>query len=139
MKETIFIDTGALFAKYVTWDSYHAKAHFLWNKILTQKIHCVTTNHIITELMHLLSSRVNNKTEIIRVAKEIYASSDFLKIFYANEKIEKEAINWLERFNDQDFSFVDTTSFAFMKNQKIKKAITFDHHFVVAGFEKFEG
>jgi predicted nucleic acid-binding protein len=41
---------------------------------------------------------------------------------------------WLERFDDQDFSLTDAVSFAVMSSRGIAEAITLDRHFVVAGF-----
>jgi len=41
---------------------------------------------------------------------------------------------WLERFDDQDFSLTDAVSFAVMTKRGIREALALDRHFCVAGF-----
>jgi predicted nucleic acid-binding protein len=38
------------------------------------------------------------------------------------------------RFRDKDYSFTDCTSFALMRELKLREALTTDHHFEQAGF-----
>ena len=48
---------------------------------------------------------------------------------------EESAItDWLDKFDDQDFSFTDAVSFAVMSDRGIREALAIDHHFTVAGF-----
>ena len=37
---------------------------------------------------------------------------------------------------DQEFSFVDATSFAVMRGERIRHAFAFDQHFATAGFTR---
>ena len=39
------------------------------------------------------------------------------------------------RYGDKDFSFTDCTSFVLMKELRLRKALTLDHHFQQMGFE----
>jgi uncharacterized protein len=41
---------------------------------------------------------------------------------------------WFFRWRDKGFSFTDCSSFAVMKERRIRVALTGDHHFVQAGF-----
>jgi hypothetical protein len=43
-------------------------------------------------------------------------------------------LDWSFRYEDKDFSFTGCTSFAFMRREKIREALTTDRHFVPAGF-----
>jgi uncharacterized protein len=47
---------------------------------------------------------------------------------------EREGWRWFLRYRDQQFSLVDCWSFAIMGRLGIMEAVTFDHHFAVAGF-----
>ena len=42
--------------------------------------------------------------------------------------------DWLEKFDDQSFSFTDAVSFAVMSDRGVREALALDHHFAVAGF-----
>jgi predicted nucleic acid-binding protein len=55
------------------------------------------------------------------------------RVFVA-EAWEAEAETILADFVDQDFSYVDATSFVVMRRLHLDTAFAFDHHFSVAGF-----
>jgi predicted nucleic acid-binding protein len=55
------------------------------------------------------------------------------KIFI-EEKTDKKAIKILENYKDQQFSYVDATSFAVMNKLELKYALSLDTHFATAGF-----
>lgn len=50
------------------------------------------------------------------------------------EAIEDEALGWLRRHDEREYSFVDATSFAFMRAKGISEALAFDGDFAAAGF-----
>lgn len=50
------------------------------------------------------------------------------------EELEAEALRWLRRHDEREYSFVDATSFAVMRARKIRDALTFDGDFKAAGF-----
>jgi predicted nucleic acid-binding protein len=43
-------------------------------------------------------------------------------------------LRWLLRHDDREYSFVDATSFAFMKANRVREALSFDGDFTAAGF-----
>lgn len=42
---------------------------------------------------------------------------------------------WIRRFDDKPFSLCDAVSFEVMRSERIARALTFDKHFALAGFE----
>lgn len=69
----------------------------------------------------------------INFLERIKASPRILRI-YSNEDIESDAEELLKKYSDQDFSYADAVSFMIMKRERIKKAFSFDGHFLTAGF-----
>lgn len=50
------------------------------------------------------------------------------------EELEDEALHWLRTHDEREYSFVDATSFAYMRANGIQDALAFDGDFAAAGF-----
>lgn len=135
MKPTLFIDTGAFYARYVGRDDHHEESLVLWKKVQEKGPSCLTTNFVLSELITLLVYRFGPR-QALQAAREIYTSQG-IQIVPVSLEGELKALEWLERFSDQKFSMTDATSFALMEEKGIKIAFTFDSHFEIAGFQKF--
>jgi|SRR5579859_8083814 len=92
----------------------------------------VTSNHVIGETYTLLRMRLGHAAAqgFLRRSR---ASARTQRVFVP-EAWEEEAEVVLARFADQDFSFVDATSFIVMRNLRLRTAFAFDRHFAVAGY-----
>ncbi len=55
-------------------------------------------------------------------------------IVRVDEATEAEAFAWLRRHDERAYSFVDATSFALMRRQRLTEALAFDGDFTAAGF-----
>lgn len=64
------------------------------------------------------------------------ASSAKLERVFVSEHLERDAYEIVHRYADHPFSFVDATSFALMRQQRIQHAFAFDVHFRIAGFSR---
>ena len=49
-----------------------------------------------------------------------------LQLVQVGEDLEAEALRWLRRHDEREYSFVDATSFAVMRARKIREALAFD-------------
>jgi uncharacterized protein len=61
-------------------------------------------------------------------------SSPRLELMFADGGVEDEALRWLRRHDEREYSFVDATSFALMRARRIREALAFDGDFAAAGF-----
>ena len=59
--------------------------------------------------------------------------------YYSTAEWEMAAEALLERYANQNFSFVDAVSFAMMHSEEIIEAFAFDKHFATAGFVLLPG
>ena len=92
----------------------------------------VTTNLIVAETHALLLRRAGRKValtfvrEVRRTPNVVVASSPDYE--------ESAVVDWLEKFDDQPFSFTDAVSFAVMSDRGVHEVVALDHHFATAGF-----
>jgi predicted nucleic acid-binding protein len=131
-----FIDTGAFLARYLANDQHHKAATALWNKIRVTRERCVTSNFVLDETLTLLARRASYAFAAEK-GRIIYASNA-LEILRPDSLTELAALEWFEKFADQEISFTDCVSFALMREADIQTAFSFDSHFERAGFKKWE-
>jgi len=128
----IFIDTGAILARYVKRDQFHANAVAYWEELADSNTPCYTSNLVVSETLTLLGRRTDHRFAAQR-AHHLY-SSNVLQILRPDINDEIAAVSLLEKYADQEFSFCDCVSFVLMHRHKIPDAFTFDNHFSIAGF-----
>ncbi|RLB16899.1 MAG: VapC toxin family PIN domain ribonuclease [Deltaproteobacteria bacterium] len=128
----IFIDTGALLARYFSRDQHHEAATRVWEKIKLKKESCFTSNFILDETFTLLARRAGYVFTAER-AHRIYASR-YMTILRPTDEDELKALEYFEKFAEHRVSFTDCVSFALMRRHKIRRVFTFDFHFRLAGF-----
>jgi len=134
MKWELFVDTSAWYALADADDQHHHSAEVFLAQALKIYTRLVTSNSVVGETYTLIRTRLGYREAwefITRVR-----SSSRLEIIFTNESIESEAYRLLRQFQDQDFSYVDGTSFALMKERKMTEAFAYDKHFLTAGFIK---
>ena|ERR1051326_3085852 len=131
----VFVDTGAFLARYVARDQFHAEAVKQWKDLGARRWPCFTSSFVLAEVFTLLARRTEYRFAVMK-AREIH-DSDRLTILRPGEEEEAEAINWFEKYADQEVSFVDCLSFALMKRKRLKRVFGFDAHFDRAGFRRF--
>jgi predicted nucleic acid-binding protein len=128
----VFVDTGAWFAAQVAGDSHHEEAARALRGLLAAPTVLVTTNHVVGETYTLL--RVTRGHEACRRFLESLEQTRRLERVFVNQDLERRAFAILDRYRDHAFSFVDATSFALMRAERIRHAFAFDSHFAAAGF-----
>ncbi len=131
----IFIDTGAFVGRYFPRDPHHPAAVRTWNELARDREPFITSNFILDEAFTLLARRAGYSFAADK-ARRIYSSSTIL-ILRPTEDHELTALDFLEKYADQEVNFTDCVSFALMKSHEIRKVFTFDRHFRLAGFETF--
>lgn len=129
----IYIDTGALLARYTQRDQYHQRARAAWQQLRHASWRCYTSNFVLDETFTLLARRTSYPFAA-QTARALLASN-VLEILRPTHEIEIEAVQDFEKFADQEISFTDCISFALMRQQRITRAFAFDRHFLFAGFQ----
>ena len=93
----------------------------------------VSTNHIRGEgWTWLRRKRWHGKA--VEFVDALSANRSHMKVDFVTRELEDEALAWLRQHDEREYSFVDATSFAFMRAKGIEEALAFDGDFAAAGF-----
>jgi len=133
MNSSIFIDTSALIAIMNKKDQYHARAIDIFTATAKGKNSIIITSHVFAETITRIERKVSVKQAIL--AGKMLLNNNGIKIIIPQEDIIDSAWNIFQKYQDQEFSFVECISFAVMKEMRITKAFAFDKHFKIVGFE----
>lgn len=125
----LFLDSSAVYA-FVDKDDDEGRniEHFLKEK----RLPLVTTNFIFAEALSLITKRLGKK--IGEQTGEALLDSQFIRLVYLEENLQREAWKFYKKYKDKDFDFIDATSFVFCLKRGIKEVITLDKHFAQIGF-----
>jgi len=92
----------------------------------------ITSDYVLDETLMLLRIRLG--IDAAETWWRQIESSSRLRWEYIGPERADAARGIFFRYRDKDFSFTDCTSFAVMRELKIREALTTDHHFAQMGF-----
>lgn len=126
----IFVDTSFWTALLFQRDARHADARRLLAKHANGP--WVTTNQIRGETWTVLRRRAGHKNAVDFLDR--LETTPRVEVAVVAEDLENAASTWLRRHDERIYSFVDATSFAFMRKRRIESVLTFDGDFAAVGF-----
>ena len=132
----VFVDSSAWFAVASASDGKHAEADVLLRHAVARGTRLVTTNLILAEIHRLALARMG-----IRPAAALLdriEASRLVTVVHADAEHHRAARRWLAKLDDQPVSYTDAVSFAVMEATRCRVAMTFDHHFAIAGFRVWQ-
>jgi len=132
LRRAVFVDTSAWYAPADSGASEHVAAVHALRSIAAASRPLCTTNYVVSETYTLLRIRLGRAaawTFIERTRDSCRGERVFVP-----EDWEKEVELLLAQYEDQDFSYVDATSFVTMRRLGLADALAFDQHFTTAGF-----
>jgi uncharacterized protein len=125
----IFVDTSFWVAWIDGRDAGHEDARQLFVEHGQQPL--VTSNHVRGETWTFLRRRYDHRIAVMFLDR---LGRSAVGTVFVSEELEAEALRWLRRHDEREYSFVDATSFALMRSLKIRQALAFDADFAAAGF-----
>jgi len=128
---TVFADTYYYIALLNAEDDDHARA-IAWTGQFDGRI--VTTDWVLTEVADGLS-RGAGRGAATRLIRDLLADPAVL-IVEADRALFEQGLSLYEKRPDKEWSLTDCISFVVMEREKIRQALTADHHFEQAGFLK---
>lgn len=127
----IFVDSSFLIAAFIKRDRNHAIADALYRAVAGRRL--VTTNHVRGETWTWLRARSRHE-RAVAFLDSTESGESHTRVDRVSEQLEDEALAWLRQHDEREYSFVDGTSFAYMRAKGIEEALAFDGDFAAAGF-----
>lgn len=123
----LFVDTGAFYALADRSDRHHHAARAAWLEA-AESDELLTTDHVVVETWLLLRARLG-RPAAIRWWDAFRRGA--VNVIGVTSRDFERAREIVDRWQDQDFSLVDCTSFAVLERLGIGRAFAFDSHFRV--------
>lgn len=120
-------DSSAILALLDADDADHERAVPIARQIASQRLQSFVTNYIEMEAHALLLRKLGRA-----LARE-WLLTGGLPVIRALVEEEDRAREIIARHSDKDWSLCDAVSFAVLDARRIRRAFTFDHHFVQYG------
>lgn len=128
----IFVDTSFWVALRNRRDDHHLEAQQAAQRHSAAGL--VTTNHVCGETWTFLRRRLGHQPAVDFL--DAVEASPRVTVAHVSEALERLAEDWLRQRADREFSFVDATSFVFMRSERLVHALTYDGDFAAAGFQE---
>ena len=126
----IFVDTSFWVAARLRKDAHHGEAIALSESFGDERL--VTSNHVRGETWTFLRRKDGHRTAVAFL--DALSRTALVEVVPVSEPLEEQALRWLRRHDEREYSFVDATSFALMRSLKMREALAFDGDFAAAGF-----
>ncbi|HID88062.1 MAG TPA: PIN domain-containing protein [Anaerolineae bacterium] len=134
----VFFDTSAYVALTDTSDQFHADAARLAERIIAGRLPRVTTNYVLAEAYTRIRRKLGHAMAVQfgeGIRRDVVAGN--LNIVYADTALDDAAWEIFTKYADREFSFVDCTSFAWLRQNPGTEVFAFDDHFLWMGFIPF--
>lgn len=125
-----FADTSFWVAAHLRRDAHHEEAVALLRQVSGTRI--VTSNQVRGETWTFLRRRDGHRAAVAFL--DMLERSARVDVMTVPEELEAQALRWLRRHDEREYSFVDATSFALMRSLRAREALAFDGDFAAAGF-----
>ncbi|NJL65245.1 MAG: type II toxin-antitoxin system VapC family toxin [Methylacidiphilales bacterium] len=130
MINKIFVDTLFVVALINQRDQYYQLASELADSLETHPL--ITTDAVLLEIGNALAR--NYKNEAVEII-EYFLTSDEMEVVRLTPELFAKAFTLYKTHQDKAWGLVDCISFIVMKQAGVTQALTFDQHFVQAGFQ----
>lgn len=133
----LFVDSAGWMACADAADPAHRAACAARDRWLEREGLLLTTDYVIDETLSLIRFRL-----------DLAASEQWWQSVADSPRVRQESIHRERaeraraiffRYRDKDFSFTDCTSFALMRELRLRQALTTEAHFKQAGFQMLPG
>lgn len=128
------VDTSYWLALILAMDQNHIVTEAHWKHLQTLHHHLVTTSFVLDEAVAYLNSRGKHSTAVQLGHRLLNGTA--IEFIHIDEPLFLAGWNYFEQHQDKRYSLTDCISFVVMQQYGIQTALTFDQHFIQAGFQR---
>lgn len=130
----VFLDSSAWIAILVPRDQRNRAALSFYRTLGRTPI--ITTDYVLAEtLTWLTQSGYKRYSRTLRSMVAAGKQLRMLQVSWVTEQIHERAWDLYDRYDDQEFSFTDCTSFVICSQHEVDFVFTFDSDFRILGFD----
>lgn len=135
MPETVFWDTAAFVALGNADDALHLTAITVSETLAQAQAHVLTTDAVLTEVANTFS-KVPWRPIARRLIEAMQESVtvQMATIVHVDDDLWQRGWQLFGERPDKDWGLTDCISFVVMRDHKVNRAFTSDHHFEQVGF-----
>ena len=130
--KSLFLDAGFIIALEFVDDQNHQAASTCWEILKSSLSGIVTTSYVFDEVATFFNSR-NLHGKAVEIGSRLIESPS-VYLIQVDEVLFRQGWQYFTARQDKSYSFTDCISFVVMKQRNILEALTFDKHFIQAGF-----
>ncbi len=127
----LLLDTSGLLCYVHHTESQHQSAV----KFLDSASRILTHSYVLAEFVALAFIRRFPRSSTLSFTADLLDNPD-IEVVWVGESLHREAVQLLISRQDKTYSLCDAVSFVLMRQRKIIKALTTDHHFEQEGFQR---
>jgi predicted nucleic acid-binding protein len=132
---TVFIDSGAWIALLIARDVRHTRAAETFRNF-PPRTRLITTNYVVAEtITWMVYHGYRKQAFLLQGRLEAAEQQELLRMEWITEQDHDLAWSYLAKYQDQNFSFSDCTSFVVAVRRKVDFVFGFDSDFRTAGFD----
>jgi len=134
----IFLDTSGLLSVFDRSDTHHAVCSTFWREQLPGGGNeLIISDYVLDELTTRVLGAVshNSALQALGTLLELVERKQ-LRLIWVDQTYFAQARSIFERYDDQEFSFTDCTSFAICRNYGIEYAFALDADFATFGLNR---
>ena len=129
----IFADTNFWVALGNPKDSLYEISQYFGSDL--EHLNIVTSEIVLSEILEITSADPPHfKAQTLGFIGSLIENRSII-IEPMSPKLFEETVQFYRRHIDKDWGFADCSSFVIMKSRGIREALTYDRHFIQAGFK----
>jgi len=135
----LFLDTSGLLSVFDQSDGHHSECSEFWKDLFDQTTYDpIISDYILDELTTRIRYNVSHAKalQVLEVILQLVGRGR-MSLIWIDQSYFQAAQSIFTRYDDQEFSFTDCTSFAICQRNSIQDAFALDHDFNIFGLNIF--